>query len=132
MEYRLSGTGGMLVVRDIVYHEEESDFPNNTSLCASVACGSFSGEAHMEVGIDELRQFAASLMDVCQSMSGRTYIKEPYGESCIYIEPLFAGQIGVSGELFEKSVAMGVRFQFTVTQEELKKFAAPLWEGWGK
>lgn len=132
MEYILKGKDGELTAGEIVYYEDEADYPNNTALYASVKCGDFSGAAHIEVSMEDLAQFARNAMEICSSAKGRTYVKEPYGDSCIYIEPLNGGEFGISGELFEKSCTMAVRFQFKATQAQLREFAELLYRDYGQ
>lgn len=132
MEYRLNGIDGELTIGEIVYYEEEEDYPNNTSLFAATKCGQFTGGAHIEVAMADLAQFARGATELCGGGKGRTYVKEPYGDSCIYIEPLNGGEFGISGELFEKSCMMAVRFQFKATPAQLREFAEPLCRDYGQ
>lgn len=132
MEYILKGIDGELSVGEIVYYEDEGDYPNNTSLYAVTKCGFFTGAAHIEISMEDLAGFARGAMEISGSAKGRTYVKEPYGDSCIYIEPLNGGEFGISGELFEKSCTMAVRFQFKATQVQLREFAEPLCRDYGQ
>ncbi|MEF9953727.1 MAG: hypothetical protein RR225_03070 [Clostridium sp.] len=132
MEYILEGKDGKLTIGEIVYYEDEADYPNNTSLYATVTSGLFTGAAHIEISMTDFAEFARNAVAIASSAQGRTYVKEAYGDSCIYIEPLKEGDFGISGELFEKSCAMAVRFQFKATQAQLKAFASPLCSDYGQ
>ena len=81
--------------------ESDMAYPVNTTLTVNVRSFDFSATTTMDMDIRKLADFAKSLLELYQTLSGRAQLEEPYGKhSYIEFSGKTDGHIKVKGKLY--------------------------------
>lgn len=112
-------------------NEEDISYPVNTNLYVTVSSSGCSvKEAIMEIDVKDLAEFARTLHEIYETLTGTAELREPYGaRGFIRITADRSGRIKVSGKL-SRTDSYGhtqtLLFQNEFDQTSLKDFSKKL------
>ena len=115
--------------------EDDLVYPVNVYLGVKVSSYGYSADTFMDVGVQEIAQFALRLNDLYETLSGESRLEEPYGVHN-YIE-FFAetgGHIRVMGRLNNSpsGYTQELYFENEIDQTYLREFAKRLLADFGR
>ena len=112
-------------------NEEDIPYPINTNLYVTVSSSGFSvKEAVMEIDVKDLAEFARTLHEVYETLSGAAELREPYGaQGFIRMTADRSGRVITNGKLSSSDAdghSQTLLFQNEFDQTYLKNFAKKL------
>lgn len=115
--------------------EENLEIPINTIMNIYVESYGFIGRASLEIDIKQLYEFAISVYELYNSLTGTAKITEHYGhKSFLEISGDKSGHINIKGEISYTNnfYTQELKFENEFDQTYLKDFATEIFEIYGK
>ena len=117
-------------------HEQDFAYPVNVTLGVKVSSYGFSADIFMDVGVQDIAEFAVQLKNLYETLSGESKLEEPYSVHN-YIEFIAetGGHIKVTGRLNNKNAfgyTQEIKFENEIDQTILRSFINQLFSDFSK